>query len=241
MMDKGMDEILKQAGQVPYEVDPALLDQISCSIGPSLSPVRPLPPSWALQGGLIAISVGIAFAGAARMGFNGFEKLGVSERALIFPALAVFVWMAASIWVAENIPGSRRLVSSGVLLLVGTLAILAVFAGLFHDYQTTHFVSAGIACLLTGLLHAIPAAFLGWWLLRRGFALDSVAAGLMGGTLAGLAGLTMLELHCPNFQALHILIWHTAVVPISAAAGALLAWRLAVRASFVAREAASPK
>jgi hypothetical protein len=32
----------------------------------------------------------------------------------------------------------------------------------------------------------------------------------------------MLELHCPNFQALHILIWHVAVVPMSAAAGALL-------------------
>ena len=36
----------------------------------------------------------------------------------------------------------------------------------------------------------------------------------------------MLELHCANFQALHVLVWHTAVVPVSAAAGALVGWAL---------------
>jgi hypothetical protein len=36
----------------------------------------------------------------------------------------------------------------------------------------------------------------------------------------------MLELHCPNFQAAHILVWHTGVVPVSAALGALLGWEL---------------
>jgi hypothetical protein len=46
----------------------------------------------------------------------------------------------------------------------------------------------------------------------------------VAGTLAGLAGVTMLELHCPNFEALHVMLWHTAVVPASGAAGALLGW-----------------
>ena len=32
-----------------------------------------------------------------------------------------------------------------------------------------------------------------------------------------------------NFQALHVLVWDTAVVPVSAAAGALLGWALAQR------------
>jgi hypothetical protein len=58
-----------------------------------------------------------------------------------------------------------------------------------------------------------------------------VAAGFVGGTLAGLAGVTLLELHCANFEALHILVWHTAVVPVSAAIGALVAWALHFRAS----------
>ena len=101
-----------------------------------------------------------------------------------------------------------------------------MFALVFRDYRTDHFISAGVACLLTGLLLAIPAAFLSWLLLRRGFAVNPLAAGLVGGALAGLSGVTMLELHCANFQALHVLVWHTAVVPVSAAAGALVGWAL---------------
>jgi hypothetical protein len=49
-------------------------------------------------------------------------------------------------------------------------------------------------------------------------------AGLVGGALARVSGLTILELHCVNFQVLQVLVWHTAVVPVSAAAGALVGW-----------------
>jgi hypothetical protein len=48
-----------------------------------------------------------------------------------------------------------------------------------------------------------------------------LAAGTVGGAMAALAGIGMLELHCNNFQALHILVWHTAVLPAGAAIGAL--------------------
>ena len=47
--------------------------------------------------------------------------------------------------------------------------------------------------------------------------------------LGGLTGVTLLELHCTNFEALHVLIWHTLVVPVSGAAGALLGWALRTR------------
>lgn len=87
-------------------------------------------------------------------------------------------------------------------LTISTAALLGVFALVFRDYHIDHFIPAGIACLLTGLLLAIPAAFVSWLLLRRGFALNSVVAGLVGSALAGLCGVTMLELHCANFQAL---------------------------------------
>ena len=124
------------------------------------------------------------------------------------------------------IPGSRHRLSSGALLAIVSAALLGVFALLFRDYRTEHFFSAGIVCLLTGLLHALPAAFVSYLLLLRGFAVNPVSAGLVGGALAGLAGVTMLELHCSNFQALHVLFWHTAVVPVSAVAGAALGWAL---------------
>jgi hypothetical protein len=236
-----MDEILDLAAQARHDVEPAVLERVAASIKGSMRPVRPLPPAWMLAGGLILICAIVALAGAARAGFYGFEKLSVLERALIFPALGIFLWLAAAEFASEMIPGSRRRVAPGALLGLGCLALLGLFAVLFRDYRTDHFVSAGIACLLTGLLHAIPTGLVSWWLLRRGFAVNSVAAGLAGGTLAGLAGVMMLELHCANFQALHVLLWHTAVVPVSGAAGALLAWALRLRAGSGAAGRAAPK
>src|SRR5262249_41463128 len=94
------------------------------------------------------------------------------------------------------------------------------------EYRAEHFLSAGIVCLFFGLVHAIPAACIAWFVLRRGFALNSAAAGLAAGTLGGLVGVALLELHCPNFQAPHVLVWHVAVVPLSGGMGALVAWML---------------
>jgi hypothetical protein len=109
-------------------------------------------------------------------------------------------------------------------MLLGTsnVVLLAIFAVLFRDYHTEQFVHQGMICLVAGMAHAIPTAFASWLLLRRGFAVNPVAAGLVAGTLGGLAGVTMLELHCPNFQAFHVMLWHTAVILVSAGAGALL-------------------
>jgi hypothetical protein len=50
-----------------------------------------------------------------------------------------------------------------------------------------------------GVLGAVPTALLGWQFLRRGFAVSTVAAGAAAGTLAGLSGVLLLELHCDNF------------------------------------------
>ena len=145
---------------------------------------------------------------------------------LIFSTLGILVWVAGKEFVSQLIPGSRQFLVGLPFWPLSVSALLGVFALVFRDYRTEHFLSAGIACLLTGVLLAIPAAFLSWLLLRRGFAVNSIAAGLVGGALAGLCGVTMLELHCANFQALHVLVWHTAVVPVSAAAGALVGWAL---------------
>jgi hypothetical protein len=224
--DEEVDKILQKASRVAPEVEPALLKRIADSINSSLRPVRPLPPTWVLTGGLALICAAVAVSAAARAGFYGIEKLGTWERVLIFTTLGILVWAAAKEFVSQLIPGSRQRLGVGALLMIVGAALLGVFALVFRDYRTDHFISAGIACLLTGLLAAIPAALLSWLLLARGFAVNPVAAGLAGGALAGLCGVTMLELHCANFQALHVLVWHTAVVPLSAALGALVAWAL---------------
>jgi hypothetical protein len=208
------------------EVEASLLKRVADSIKPSMRPVHPLPRTWVLTGGLVLVCAAVALAGAARSGFYGVEKMGLLERLLIFSTLGFLAWVAGTEFVNEMIPGSRRRESAGALLGMGSLVLVGVFALLFHDYHTDHFVSVGIICLITGVLHAIPAALLSWLVLRRGFAVNFVSAGLVAGTLAGLAGVGLLELHCPNFQATHILVWHTAVVPVSGALGALIGWAL---------------
>lgn len=230
MKEDEIDDVLKNAAQAPQHLDPRVLERIGESIKPSLRPVRPLPPAWMIDIGLVVVCATVSLAGAAYAGTFGFAKMDLIERSLIFPALAILALIAAVGFVQQMIPASRLRVSPGAQLTLTCAGLLAVFSYLFRDYHTDHFLSTGIACLLTGLLYAIPAGLLGWLLLRRGFAVNPVSAGLAAGTLAGLAGVGMLELHCPNFQATHILVWHTAVVPVSAALGALLGWTIRFRA-----------
>lgn len=235
MKEREIDEVLAQAAKDAPAVSRAVLESIAGSIKPLLRPVRPMPPAWLLTVGLILVAAAVALAGAAHAGLYGIERLTVFERILIFPALVLLLWAAAAEFAASMVPGSKRRVHPGVLLVLSCLVLVGVFAIVFRDYHTTHFVSAGIACLVGGLAHAVPVALLSWLLLRRGFAVNPVAAGAVAGTLAGLAGVTMLELHCPNFQVLHVLVWHIAVVPVAGAAGALLAWALQLRADFRVR------
>jgi hypothetical protein len=229
--NEDIDEVLNKAARTSLDLKPELLDRVSTSIRSSLQPVRPLPPAWVITGGLILVCAAVSLLGAARAGFFGVEKMDLLERCLIFPALGLLAWAMASAFVHEMTPGSRRRVSPGALLALGCIALLGLFALLFRDYRTDHFFSIGIVCLVTGFIHAVPAGLLCWLLLRRGFAVNPVSAGLIAGALAGLAGVGVLELHCPNFQAAHILVWHTAVVPVSAAAGALVGWLARRRAA----------
>ena len=238
MNDQDIDAVLNNSAPAPYSLQPQALKRAADAIKPLLRPVRPLPPAWLMAAGLVMICAAISLAGAARAGFFGFAKMNLPERLLIFPSLFVFAWVAASDFVLAMIPGSLRRVSPGALLGGGSAALLAVFAFMFRDYQTDHFFSIGIICLITGFLHAIPAGMLAWLLLRRGFAVNPISAGLVAGVLGGVAGVGVLELHCPNFQATHILVWHTAVVPLSAAAGALVGWMLQLRIGSPDRKAA---
>jgi hypothetical protein len=229
--DEEIDDVLKETARSAYVLNAETLQHVSDSIKTSLRPVRPMLPSRVLAGGIVLICASVALAGAARAGYYGIEKMGSLERALIFSTLLIFAWVAGIGFVREMVPGSRRRVAPGALLATVSGLLVGEFALLFRDYQTSAFFSAGIACLLTGLLFAFPAALFSWIVLRRGFAVNPVSAGLIAGTLGGLAGLGMLELHCQNFQAAHVIVWHTAVVPLSAAAGAFVAWALRLYAN----------
>jgi hypothetical protein len=143
---------------------------------------------------------------------------------IILPMLALLIGAVSRELVSQWTPGSRHLLQPGALLAAVTVTLLCLFAFLFHEYHATRFLAAGVICLAVGVMHAIPAACLAAWLLRRGFAVEPFAAGAMAGTFGGLSGVTLLELHCPDLEAPHVLLWHVAVVPVSAVLGGLIGW-----------------
>lgn len=220
MNDRDIDRLLSGA-TIPQAPKSETLGRIAESVAESIRPVRPLPASWLLTGGVFLVCMAVALAGSAALGFLGIEKMSALERGAVFMALAILALVSASEMVSTMIPGSRRQLSSGGLFAVVGLCLATVLAMCFRNYQTTHFWHAGFVCLGVGALHAIPAGLMSWWLLRKGFAVDPVSAGLAAGTAAGLAGVGMLELHCPNFQAAHVLVWHVGVLVVSAGLGVL--------------------
>ena len=229
MNDREIDQVLENAAPLAQGVQPAVLERIATSVHASLRPVRPAPRTWVLITGLLLLCATVALAGAARSGFSGFEALGMVERVIILSMLSMLAWVAAREIVSHWTPGSRHYLAPGALVALVSAILLFVFALLFDDYHTARFLSGGVICLSVGVLHAIPAACLAAWFLRRGFAVAAVAAGAIAGTFGGLSGVTMLELHCPNFEAPHVLFWHVAVVPVSAALGALVGWAVSAR------------
>lgn len=226
MKDSDIDDILKRAAGATRDVDPALLDRISQSIGRSPGAVRPLPSSWILASGLVLICAVVALTGGMLFKPYGVQKMNALEAGVIFSVLGILVSLAAVLCVAEVVPGSRRPLPPWMLLLAACAGLAAVFALLFHDYSSDRFISQGMRCLTTGLLHALPASLATAWLLSRGFAVSSIDDGLAKGTLAGMAGVAMLELHCPNFEAPHVLVWHVAVLAVSGVVGALVGWTI---------------
>lgn len=225
MRDAEIEQALDRAAiRAPITLPPGLLGRIGNSLGPRIEAVRPLPATGILVAGLVFLIALVAVLGAWRTGFAGLAALPAGSRWAIFGALSILGCVAAARVVAEWIPGSpAHLVSGGLLTLI-CLTLLVLFGLLFHDYTTTNFVAAGSACLITGLIWAVPAGLLALVWLRRGWVVNPVAAGVTAGALAGLSGLALLELRCTNFEAFHILLWHVLVVPVSAAAGAALGW-----------------
>jgi len=206
----------------PEPVNPVLLERIDASLRRDLRPVRPRASTGVQVAVLLAIYAAVALAGARYFGYYGWRRLSTGAAGLIFPALGGLALLAAAASANAMTPGSKRPAHPAVLLGVVCALMVAIFAVLFGDHRTDRFVPQGVSCLRAGLMWALPAAAGTWLVLRRGFAVDGGAAGMAMGTLAGLAGLTMLELHCPNFRLPHIAVWHTAAVPVSALAGYFL-------------------
>ena len=196
----------------------AAIERASKALLAGLKPVHPLAAPWALALTFLLLFTAVAICAAWALGLGGIQALNPYQRAAIFPTLLIAAWLTAVASAREMRPaGGFRL---GWWALTFSLVVFPIAVSLvFHNYSTQDFVPEGLPCLLLGLRVAIPAGLAIAWIMRRGFVLEWSAAGLTAGALSGLAGLAMLELHCPNPKAIHVMVWHGAVVLVGAALG----------------------
>ncbi len=205
------------------QIDPAVLERIRAPLLTSLSRVRPLAPAGIFAAGFLVIFAAAAVADSAWFGQAGLSLLTNVQRFLIFGVLIALAALAAVAVAHDMRPGARS-VPGGVLLGLAVIAIEAVFFSLFRDYSTEQFLGLGLRCLSVGLVCAMPTALLVWLAVRRGYVLAPVSTGAAVGAIAGLTGVAALELHCPVLTIPHVAVWHTAVLVVSVAAGALIGW-----------------
>jgi hypothetical protein len=198
---------------------PESLKRIEAGILADLKPVKPLAPTGAYAFALLLVLAAVAAAGAALLGVAGWRALGLAQRTAVFSTLAAGAATMAFLAGRQIVPGSRLPVSPYLSAVIVWGVFAGVIATLFRPQEEPAFVSTGLVCLRIGLECALTAGVLSWLLLRRGAILNPPLTGVTAGALAGLSGLTVLELFCPNPNAYHILVWHIAAALASALGG----------------------
>jgi len=197
------------------------LERIQGRIIETLKPVRPLAPARLLLFTSTIIFLSIVAIGVMPSGMHGWAALGMGQRVAVFATLAASAVLLGVSMVGQMVPSKYALAPAA--LPVGILTVLLILiAATFRPQADPGFVENGLTCLKNGLTYAIPGALLFWLLVRRGAILFPKLIGAALGGLAGLIGLSVLEINCQNLDVFHVLVGHGGVFVISSVAGALL-------------------
>jgi hypothetical protein len=205
------------------QVDSDQLERLRKIIVDDLRPVRPLLPSLAFLLAFSLIFVGFSFLGVLYLGAKGWFVLMPAQKIAVFASLAGSAALLAFSLVRQMVPGQKSVLHPGTLPIAVFVLLCLVLASVFQVRADPHFLRAGEACLKAGLPYAIPAALLFWLILRRGALLSPRIVGAMAGMLAGLVSTTVLEVHCPNLDVWHILVWHVGIAFLGMITGLLTA------------------
>jgi hypothetical protein len=216
--------LLRVFDQSPQASPPSAgqMKRIEAAILRSLAPVQPLasPPAFFSAFALVILTMVVL--GSLLLGTDGWRALNIFQRMAVFSPLAACACLLVLSLVQLMAPGSEHIISP-TRLSIGVLPLLAlIIATLFPSQEESSFVSVGLMCLRTGFSCAIPAAVLFWLLLRRGAILSVGLTGAIAGGLAGLVGLIVLEVRCPNLNGYHILVWHWGVALLAMLSGLAL-------------------
>ena len=206
----------------PVSVDPlspAALCKIAENLADNLRPVRPLAPARYFVGAFVGIFVSIVALSVYRLGAFAIAVMTPLQTTAILSTLAIGIGLVVYSLVNQMVPGSRHRIPPALLAVGITILVAMVMAVLFQVQQEGNFWGNALFCIQAGTLVGALAALPFWLVLRRGAILSPSMTGAATGLLAGLVGTTVLEIHCPNLDAWHILVSHLGVAILCALAG----------------------
>jgi hypothetical protein len=198
---------------------PATLRQIAEGMATDLRPVRPVAPEHYFLGAFVGIFVSIVALGVYRLGAFAIAVMTPLQTAAVLSTLAIGTGLLASSLVHQMVPGSRHRISPRLLPVGITISLIVAIAILFQFQHERDFWGNAWACIRAGTPIGVLAAVPFWLVLRRGVILSPSMTGAATGLLAGLVGASVLEIHCPNLDAWHILVSHLGVAILCALAG----------------------
>jgi hypothetical protein len=198
---------------------PAALRRISESLAANLRPVHPLAPARYFVGAFLGIFVSIVALSVFRLGAFAIAVMTPLQTTTILSTLAIGASLLVYSLVNQMVPGSRHRIPPAPLAGGITILVAMVMTVLFQVLKVEDFWGNAWACIRAGTLVGALAAVPFWLVLRRGAILSPRMTGAAAGLLAGLAGTSMLEVHCPILDAWHILLSHLGVAILCALAG----------------------
>jgi hypothetical protein len=202
----------------------ALRNSIEAAVLPGLRPVSPLPGVWRVAAALLLGLIVVIATANWRLGLDGWHARSVLQSTVDLSLLGISVLALANLLAQQMTPGSRYRAAVWVWLAVPVVALLAAVASLYGDIWKPDYVALAMNCFKIGVACAAVSAPLFWLALHRGFSLHPVSHGATAGLLAGLAGVTVLEIYCPYLDRLHISVSHIGVAVVSALVGAVFGW-----------------
>ena len=208
---------------------PAALRKIAESLADNLRPVRPLAPARYFVGAFVGIFVSIVALSVYRLGAFAIAVMTPLQTTAILSTLAIGTGLLVYSLVNQMVPGSRHRISPALLAVGITILVAMVMAVLFQVQQEENFWGNAWVCIQAGTLVGALAAVPFWLVLRRGAILSPRMTGAAAGLLAGLAGTSMLEIHCPNLDAWHILLSHLGPAILCALAGLVIGLAAEIR------------
>jgi len=200
----------------------ALQQKIEADILRDLRPIVPLPSVGRVMGMLV---LAVAFVTAVAnyfLGTAGWHARNSLQATVSFVLLGASVLALTYALAHCMTPGSRHVHPVWAYLACPLLALLAANSTMFGYHPNPQFVPQALWCWEIGVACAGLSAPIFWLVLRRGFPLNFLAQGAVTGLLAGLVGVTVLEIYCPQLDRLHISIAHIGAAITATLVGA--AW-----------------